>query len=175
MRRFASAIVTTPSKRPIRRPAFSRVVSCWLRAALTIGQNSLRVSRRDDRTTGYSTSLACPGAAAATARGSCKSNTKEPAMKLTPTQVERVLSQLEAKAIPDDHPGVPQLYDLFGDHTFFLDRKGLNIVEPAETAQAGVQVGRIVNLANWSDANLTKLATHDPEPTDTIVEFGSTH
>ncbi|MFL5093470.1 MAG: hypothetical protein ACJ8D7_24150 [Xanthobacteraceae bacterium] len=102
-------------------------------------------------------------------------NPKESAMKLTPAQVQRILSQVEAKAIPDDHPGVPQLYELFGDHTFFLDRKGLNIVEPAEATQAGVQLGRIVNLANWSDAKLTKLATHEPEPTDAIVEFGSTH
>jgi hypothetical protein len=96
-------------------------------------------------------------------------------MKLTPAQVQRVLSQLEAKAIPDDHPGVPQLHALFGDHTFFLTRKGLNIVEPEETAQAGLQVGRVVNLANWSDEKLTKLAPHDPEPTDALVEFGSMH
>jgi hypothetical protein len=96
-------------------------------------------------------------------------------MRLTPAQVQRILTQLEVKAIPDDHPGVPQLYELFGDHTFFLDRKGLNIVEPAETSQAGVQVGRIVRVADWSDAKLTKLAPHDPEPTDALVEFGSTH
>jgi hypothetical protein len=109
------------------------------------------------------------------ARPWCNSTTKESAMKLTPAQVERILSQLEAKAIPDDHPGVPQLYELFGDHTFFLDRTGLNIVEQAESTRPGVQVGRIVRVANWSDAKLTKLAPHDPEPTDAIVEFGSTH
>jgi hypothetical protein len=96
-------------------------------------------------------------------------------MRLTPAQVQRILTQLEVKAIPDDHPGVPQLYELFGDHTFFLDRKGLNIVEPAETSHAGVQVGRIIRVADWSDAKLTKLAPHDPEPTDALVEFGSTH
>jgi hypothetical protein len=96
-------------------------------------------------------------------------------MKLTEMQVQRVLSQLEAKAIPDDHPGVPQLHALFGDHTFFLDRKGLNIVEPAESAQAGLQVGRVVNVANWSNPELTKLAPQDPEQTDALVEFGRTH
>jgi len=44
-----------------------------------------------------------------------RTNEKEYAMKLTPTQVERTLSQFEAQAIPDDHPAVPQLNELFGD------------------------------------------------------------
>jgi hypothetical protein len=97
-------------------------------------------------------------------------------MKLTSAQVERTLSQFEAQALPDSHPMVPRLNELFGDHTFFLDSNGLNIVEPAgEGPRAGIQAGRVVNLANWSDANLTKLATHEPEPTDSIVELGFEH
>jgi hypothetical protein len=43
-------------------------------------------------------------------------------MKLTSAQVERTLGQFEAQAIPDDHPVVPQLNDLFGEHTFFLEQ-----------------------------------------------------
>jgi len=54
-------------------------------------------------------------------------------MQLTSAQVERTLSQYEAEAIPPNHPALPQLTQLFGAHTFFLDRKGLNILEPAET------------------------------------------
>jgi hypothetical protein len=101
---------------------------------------------------------------------------KERTMKLTSAQVERTLSQFEGQALPDSHPMVPQLSELFGDHTFFLDSNGLNIVEPAgEDSQAGVQAGRVVNLANWSDANLTSLSPHEPEPTDAIVELGSKH
>jgi hypothetical protein len=96
-------------------------------------------------------------------------------MKLTSAQVEQTLSQFEAQVIPNDHPMVPQLSNLFGDHTFFLDSNGLNIVEPADSSQAGVQAGRIVNLANWRDANLTSLAPHEPEPTDAIVELGTKH
>jgi hypothetical protein len=96
-------------------------------------------------------------------------------MKLTSAQVEQTLSQFEAQVIPNDHPMVPQLSNLFGDHTFFLDSNGLNIVEPADSPQAGVQAGRIVNLANWRDANLTSLAPHEPEPTDAIVELGTKH
>jgi hypothetical protein len=96
-------------------------------------------------------------------------------MKLTSAQVEQTLSQFEAQVIPNDHPMVPQLSNLFGDHTFFLDSNGLNIVEPADSSQAGIQAGRIVNLANWRDANLTSLAPHEPEPTDAIVELGTKH
>jgi hypothetical protein len=96
-------------------------------------------------------------------------------MKLTPAQVERILSQFEAKAIPEDHPGVPQLNELFGDHTFFLDSNGLNIVEPAEPTQEGVQTGKIVNLATWTDADPPSLAPHEPEPTDVVIMLGSKH
>ena len=94
-------------------------------------------------------------------------------MKLTSAQVERTLSQFEAQALPDSHPMVAQLNELFGDHTFFLDSNGLNIVEPAgEGPLVGVQAARVVNLANWSDAQLTKLSVHEPEPTDAVVELG---
>src|SRR5262249_51915322 len=55
-----------------------------------------------------------------------ESNREERAMKMTAALVERTLSQFEAEAIPDDHPVVPELSKLFGVHTFFLDRNGLN-------------------------------------------------
>ena len=38
-------------------------------------------------------------------------------MKLTSAQVERTLTQFRGEAIPDDHPVIPQLNDLFGEHT----------------------------------------------------------
>jgi hypothetical protein len=53
-------------------------------------------------------------------------------MKLNVAQVERALGQFEARALPDNHPVVPQLNTLFGEHTFFLDGNGLNVLEPAE-------------------------------------------
>jgi hypothetical protein len=40
-------------------------------------------------------------------------------MKLNSTQVKQTLSQFDAQVLPDDHPAVTQLSDLFGDHTFF--------------------------------------------------------
>jgi hypothetical protein len=96
-------------------------------------------------------------------------------MKLNSAQVERTLSQFDAQALPDNHPVVPQLNSLFGDHTFFLDSSGLNVLEPTDTPEREVQTGRIVNLAYWSDADLTKLTPHEPEPTDVVVNLQSAH
>jgi hypothetical protein len=96
-------------------------------------------------------------------------------MKLTSAQVERTLTQFEGEVIPDNHPVVPQLNSVFGEHTFFLDSHGLNIVEPAETSEVGVQSAKVVNLADWSAANPKRLEAHEPEPTDVVVIIGSRH
>jgi hypothetical protein len=94
-------------------------------------------------------------------------------MKLDSAQVERTLSQFQGEAIPDNHPSVPQLNNVFGEHTFFLDRNGLSIVEPASAAGVGSQWAKVVKLANWSEANPNRLEPHQPEPTDIIVTLGS--
>ena len=96
-------------------------------------------------------------------------------MKLTSTQVERTLTQFESEAIPEDHPIVPQLSRLFGEHTFFLATNGLNIVEPAESSPSGMESAKVVNLASWSDGNRTSLEPHEPEPTDIVVVLGLQH
>jgi hypothetical protein len=96
-------------------------------------------------------------------------------MKLNSEQVERTLSQFEAHALPEDHPAVAQLNSLFGDHTFFLDSNGLNVLEPGDGGESGIQTGQIVNLANWSDPSLTNLMPHEPEPTGVTVSLGSKH
>jgi hypothetical protein len=104
-----------------------------------------------------------------------KLNRKECAMKLTSAQVERTLTQFRGEAIPDNHPVIPQLNSLFGEHTFFLDSHGLNIVEPAEAGGSSAQSAKVVNVANWSDADPNRLEPHEPEPTDVVVTLGSKH
>lgn len=96
-------------------------------------------------------------------------------MKLNSAQVEKALTQFEAQVIPDDHPLVAKLNELFGDHTFFLDNNGLNVVEPNEGTEKGVPAGTVVNLANWSDPQFTSLAPHEPEPTEVVVVLESKH
>lgn len=90
-------------------------------------------------------------------------------MKLNSALVERTLTQFDAQAIPEEHPVVPQLNSLFGDHTFFLNGSGLNIVEPAQTADGAPQKGQVVKIAGWQDADRTSLVPHEPEPTDVVV------
>ena len=67
-------------------------------------------------------------------------------MKLNSTQLDRTLSQFHAEVLPDNHPAVRQLNDLFGDHTFFLDASGLNVLEPAEMAEKQY---KLVRLSTW--------------------------
>jgi hypothetical protein len=93
-------------------------------------------------------------------------------MKLDPAQLERTLGQFEARAIPDDDPVIRQLNDLFGEHTFLLDRHGLNIVEPVEATGGSAMV---VNLASWSDDSRSGLELHEPEATDVVITLGLRH
>jgi hypothetical protein len=96
-------------------------------------------------------------------------------MKLNPTQVQQTLSQFEAQVLPDSHPAVPELSDLFGDHTFFLDSGGLNVLEPAEAPEIEAEAGEIVSLASWSDESLTSLRPHEPEPTGVVIVLEPKH
>jgi len=91
-------------------------------------------------------------------------------MKMNSAQIERTLEQLEAEVIPESNPVVPQLNRMFGNHTYFLDQSGLNIVEPAEPDHEDVRSGVVVNVANWTGAG-SSLAPHDPEKTGLVVRL----
>ena len=96
-------------------------------------------------------------------------------MKLNSAQIEQTQRQLEADAIPAEHPAMGQLQRLFGEHTYFLDSTGLNIIEPIATEQSDSRMGVVVNLANWADGEATALKTHAPEATDRMIDFGADH
>ena len=95
-------------------------------------------------------------------------------MRLNPAQIVKTLQQFPAQAVPAAHPAMSQLERLFGEHTYFLDGRGLNIVEPADTAEAG---GRavVVNVANWKNASEGDLEPHPPEETDVVIELDLRH
>ncbi len=95
-------------------------------------------------------------------------------MKLNAAQVEQALSQFNAQALPDTHPVIPQLNNLFGDHTFFLDKSGLNVLESLDP-DAEARTGTVVNLASWADPDRTSLAPHEPEPTGVVVVLERNH
>jgi hypothetical protein len=90
-------------------------------------------------------------------------------MKLSTVQIQQTLDQLDAQVLPDDHPAMAQLKDVFGDHTFFVDAKGLNVLEQIEAPGQESESGEMVSIADWSDASLTKLNAHEPEPTGTVI------
>lgn len=92
-------------------------------------------------------------------------------MKLSPAQVQRVQRQIEGQIIPDGHSLSLQLEQAFGEHTFFLDSEGLNIVEPSP---ADREVGKIVKLARWVDEDYTTLEPNAPEPKPGEIKLGST-
>jgi hypothetical protein len=92
-------------------------------------------------------------------------------MKMNTAQIRQTLHQYQAQALPAEHPLVPQLERLFGDHTYFLDGNGLNIVEPVEPEQADGLHGVVVNLASWADEKAQSLQPHKPEATDMVVDL----
>jgi hypothetical protein len=94
-------------------------------------------------------------------------------MKMTAASVDRALTQIDAMAIPDDHPLNEQLKGLFGDHTYFIDGNGLNIVEPAERNAAGETVCNVVNIADWADNDQRSLMPHEPTLTPAVVVLAS--
>jgi len=96
-------------------------------------------------------------------------------MKLNSAQVQRTLGQFEASVIPNDAPVIAKLNELFGEHTFFLDQHGLNIMEPVEATDPAADCAKVVNLASWSDESQSGLKLHDPAATDIVVRLGSRH
>jgi hypothetical protein len=96
---------------------------------------------------------------------------QEQAMKLNEAQITKTLSQFRAQVLAEDHPAVAQFRELFGQHTFFLDARGLHVLELLEVPGMEAQEGEVISLADWSDAEFTKLTTHQPEPTGVVVRL----
>ena len=90
-------------------------------------------------------------------------------MKLDATQKGRVEDKFGTEAVADDHPAMGKLKEIFGDHTFFLDANGLNIIEP--NPETGAQNGAVVKLASWTE-DRTQLQVHEPEVLPVMVDLG---
>jgi hypothetical protein len=80
-------------------------------------------------------------------------------MKLSSEKLGTVLEQIDAKVIPDDHPSLPKLRKVFGDHTFFVDDSGLTIIQPLDQQP---QNGGLIKIARWDDADPPRLVAHAP-------------
>lgn len=95
-------------------------------------------------------------------------------MKLTSTQVELAVNQLQVSAIAETADIIRELTEPYGDHTFFIDPDGLYILEWFDEDQPGD--GRdmlsLVQLAAWTDDTRSEVATHDPLKTGRMVTTG---
>ena len=93
-------------------------------------------------------------------------------MKMNSAQIEQTLHQFQAEALPIGHPVISELERLFGDHTYFLDDKGLNIVEPVDDERDGGRQAVVVNLADWNDRTVKNgLEPHPPEVTELVIDL----
>jgi hypothetical protein len=95
----------------------------------------------------------------------------EQVMKLSQAQISRTLSQFKAQVLAEDHPAVAEFCELFGQHTFFLDARGLHVLELLEIPGMEARDGEMISVADWSDADFTKLTTHQPEPTGVVIRL----
>ena len=90
-------------------------------------------------------------------------------MKLNSALVEQAATQLGTDPVPDQHPAMPQLTQVFGEHTFFADTNGLHILEPCDPGEAGEPRWEVMKVAGWRDAQRTTLSPQQPEPTGVVV------
>ena len=93
-------------------------------------------------------------------------------MKLSSEKLGSVLEQIDAEVIPDDHPSLPKLREVFGDHTFFIDDNGLTIIQPLDQHR---QTGGLVKIARWDDTDPSYLVAHTPEQTDILIKLETAH
>ncbi|TAI67153.1 hypothetical protein [Bradyrhizobium sp. Leo170] len=92
-------------------------------------------------------------------------------MKLNEAQITKTLSQFQAQVLAEDHPVAAQFHELFGQHTFFLDARGLHVLELLEVPGMEAEEGEVISLADWASADFMKLTTHQPEPTGLVVRL----
>jgi len=90
-------------------------------------------------------------------------------MKLDATQTAKVQERFGVEAIAESSPANFKLEELFGDHTFFLDSDGLNIVEPHPEGDGGTCI--VVKLASWTQDG-KRLEMQEPELLPIEVDLG---
>jgi hypothetical protein len=111
----------------------------------------------------------------ANAEGRRNAKDQEQTMKLNEAQISKILSQFRAQVLAEDHPAAEHFCELFGHHTFFLNAKGLHVLEMLEVPGIEAEDGEVISLADWSDADFTKLTTHHPEPTGLVIRLKEVH
>jgi hypothetical protein len=91
-------------------------------------------------------------------------------MKLSDEQVKAVEEQTGLQPIPEDNPAMEQLKQNFGDHTFYVDDRGLYVLATAADDQEE-EHATAVQVASWTDENRTALQAHEPQATEAVFKL----
>ena len=91
-------------------------------------------------------------------------------MRMNAAQLEKVEEQLGIEAVPEENPSMGKLREIFGDHTFFVDAGGLNIIE--RNPEPNDNIGTVIKLASWTEDH-NQLRVHEPEILPVQVELGA--
>lgn len=92
-------------------------------------------------------------------------------MKLSTQQIAAIKQQTDADPVAEDHPAAGQLREAFGDHTFYVDRNGLHVFEALEAPEGGGAPAALVQLAAWTDEDMTSLAPQEPQVSPVVVDL----
>lgn len=85
-------------------------------------------------------------------------------MKLSLDQIAQITKQTGATPIPEEAPFLATLKEGYGDHTFYVDSKGLHVFEPVGEVGDDGQPIQVMKVASWQDAARTSFDPQDPEP-----------
>ncbi|HVO03719.1 MAG TPA: hypothetical protein VMT54_16060 [Candidatus Cybelea sp.] len=89
-------------------------------------------------------------------------------MRLSNAQVRDVVNQTHCKVLPEEHPAVRRLEEVFGHHTFFLGDAGLTVIERLGERQPEDEPAFVVKVARWDDGTGTKLIPQRAEVAGTV-------
>lgn len=96
-------------------------------------------------------------------------------MKLDKAQVRRIRKEIRILPILDTEPTYYRLEGRFGEHTFYVDPFGLYVWEACEDADEGPTQVVALQIASWTDDNMTTLKAHPPTATGTVIVLDSVH
>ncbi len=92
-------------------------------------------------------------------------------MKLTESEIRQVKAALGVDPVPEDHPAIPQLYENFGEHTFYADQDGLGFFMQRAREDVPPDHATFVLIAGWTDDTRSALTSMEPRVTETSLSL----
>lgn len=96
-------------------------------------------------------------------------------MKLDTTQIERIHEETGIQPIPEAAPSYRCLEENFGEHTFYVDPIGLYVWETFEDSEVTQAKILALQIASWTDDDMTTLQAHPPKAMRKVVVLEAIH